>query len=163
MFLSNRIVIPEVRHHAPVRSGDSVLVDFVEQSAIADVQESGCLFSVPQCCFQSPRNGIDLSLVFQRAQRRLSPESLVSPRLTGTLWRWSAVGPEDASTDDLVVSQVGSKFGYRRRLVAHDKVAFHKVFQFSQVARPRIAQTCLDQSRREPEGRARVLRSPSGP
>ena len=45
-------VIPEVRpRHGPARSGNSVLMDFVEQAAIADLQESGCPFAAPASFF----------------------------------------------------------------------------------------------------------------
>ena len=97
-----------------------MLANFIEQPTIADIQKSGCLFAVPPSCFQSPRDGIDLGFIFQRAQRRFHSGLPVHSPSDGNALEVGGVGPEECIHGELVVLPVGSKFGYRCRLVAHD-------------------------------------------
>lgn len=47
--------------------GNAVLADFVEQSFVADLQQPGCLFTIPVGLFERLADGFAFSFIFSGA------------------------------------------------------------------------------------------------
>src|SRR4029077_18567985 len=119
-----------------------ILANLVEQCFVADVQHSSCPLAVPAMLFKSVGNRFHLSAVFQGLYHLLEIWILglgASHRLRTCLLGRSAL-----------------QFSNRRVLIAQPEIAFDKILQLPDVARPGIPFASLDQPRRNGEKRASI-------
>src|SRR5882672_3841436 len=101
---------------------DAILTDFVEQCLVADLEQHGCLFSIPIGLFQSSGNGFRFGFVFGVASERLQTTRAASGLSTGN--HRSAGG---IHVETIAAIRLGLKFSDRQGFVSQHEIALHEI------------------------------------
>src|SRR5580700_115637 len=147
------------RRHKPVRCCHVVLLDLVQQSAIAHFEQSSRGFAVPARALQGRSDGVLLRFAFyalyQRFQRLLAvlalAIALMHRRSRGELQR------QREMYFPVPIDRGRIAFGERQLLVSGHQIALHKGFEFVHVPWPGIVLAGVEHVRRELPRRKAIM------